>query len=83
MLLAVGVVALVAVVTSLAATGAVDEMVAGVVSFRPALAVVSPAGAGALALSAELVVGPETEAINRAATGVSGCLWCATWSGER
>lgn len=44
---------------------------------------VSPAGSWALALSAELVFGAETEAIFRAATGVTGCLGFATRYEER
>lgn len=72
MLLAVGIVIVVAVVTSSTATIAVDEIFSCVVSPRPALAVVSPAGAEAIALFVELVVGAEREAINRVAISVCG-----------
>lgn len=47
-------------------------MISGVVSLKPALSVVSPAGAKTLALSAELVVNAETKAMNRVAIGVFG-----------
>lgn len=75
--LAVKFVVVVAVVIVSAATNAMIVILACVVSFGLALAVVSPASAGALALSADIAVGSETEAIYCAATGVSGPVLCA------
>lgn len=86
MLLAVGVFVVVAVVTVSVATGPVEEAVNGVVSLVLALAGVNPAGARALALSSEFVVGAEAESINRAATGVFGFVLGARrgpWSAGR
>lgn len=49
-----------------------DGVVDVVVALVPSLMVFGPAKVEALALSAAFVTGADTEAINRAATGVSG-----------